>query len=127
MKAVVALGSNLGNCKENLNTAINYLHLILDNLIVSPFTQTKPVGGPEQDDFLNAVAVGQCQLSAVDLLTKLLSIEEQIGRVRDIKWGPRVIDLDLIVYGEQIINSDFLKLPHPLAKSREFVLSPWLH
>ncbi len=125
MKAVVALGSNLGNCEENLNTAINHLHLVLDNLIVSPFTQTKPVGGPEQDDFLNAVAVGQCQLSAVDLLTKLLSIEEQMGRVRDIKWGPRVIDLDLIVYGEQIINSDFLKLPHPLAKSREFVLTPW--
>ena len=126
MKAVVALGSNLGNYEGNLNTAINHLHLILDNLIVSPYIQTKPVGGPKQDDFINAVAVGQCQLSAVDLLTKLLSIEVQMGRVRDIKWGPRVIDLDLIVYGEQIINSDFLKLPHPLAKSREFVLSPWL-
>jgi 2-amino-4-hydroxy-6-hydroxymethyldihydropteridine diphosphokinase len=126
MKAVVALGSNLGNCKDNLNTAITNLHLIIDNLIVSPFTQTEPVGGPEQDDFLNAVAVGQCQLSAVDLLSKLLSIEEQMGRTRNIKWGPRVIDLDLIVYGEQTINSDFLKLPHPLAKSREFVLSPWL-
>ena len=125
MKAVVALGSNLGNCKENLNTAITNLHLIIDNLIASPFTQTEPVGGPEQDDFLNAVAVGQCQLSAVDLLTKLLSIEEQMGRIRDVKWGPRVIDLDLIVYGDQVINSDFLKLPHPLAKSREFVLSPW--
>ena len=79
MKAVVALGSNLGSCKENLNIAINHLHLILDNLIVSPYTQTKPVGGPKQDDFINAVAVGQCQLSAVDLLTKLLSIEEQMG------------------------------------------------
>ena len=125
MKAVVALGSNLGDCKENLNTAINHLKLILDELKVSPFNQTKPVGGPKQDDFINAVAVGQCQLSAVDLLTKLHSIEDQMGRVRDVKWGPRVIDLDLIVYGDQVIDSDFLKLPHPLAKSREFVLSPW--
>ena len=108
----------------NIHKNIKNNHF-LDNLIVSPYTQTKPVGGPKQDDFINAVAVGQCQLSAVDLLTKLLSIEEQMGRVRDIKWGPRVIDLDLIVYGEQIINSDFLKLPHPLAKSREFVLTPW--
>ena len=125
MKAVVALGSNLGECKKNLHTAINHLNLILDNLKISPFTETKPVGGPEQNDFLNAVVVGQCKLSAVDLLRKLLSIEDQMGRIRDVKWGPRVIDLDLIVYGEQIINSDFLKLPHPLAKSREFVLSPW--
>ena len=86
----------------------------------------KPVGGPEQDDFLNAVAIGNCELTAEELLTKLLAIEEQMGRVRDIKWGPRIIDLDLIVYGDQVIDSDFLKLPHPLAQSREFVLSPWL-
>ncbi len=55
MKAVVALGSNLGECKENLHTAINHLNLILNNLKISPFTETKPVGGPEQNDFLNAV------------------------------------------------------------------------
>lgn len=79
MKAVVALGSNLGECKDNLHTAINHLNLILDNLKISPFTETKPVGGPEQNDFLNAVVVGQCKLSAVDLLRKLLSIEDQMG------------------------------------------------
>jgi 2-amino-4-hydroxy-6-hydroxymethyldihydropteridine diphosphokinase len=72
-----------------------------------------------------SVAIGSCDLSAEELLTKLLAIEDQMGRVRDIKWGPRIIDLDLIVYGDQIINSAFLKLPHPLAQTREFVLSPW--
>jgi len=122
MKAVISLGSNLENRKLNLGIAITQLEAILDQLIVSPFIETKPVGGPEQDDFFNAVAIGSCDLSA----TKLLAIEDQMGRVRDIKWGPRIIDLDLIVYGDQIIDSAFLKLPHPLAQSREFVLSPWL-
>ncbi len=94
--------------------------------MVSPFIQTKPVGGPPQDDFLNVVVIGECDLAAELLLTKLLEIEDQMGRVRQIKWGPRIIDLDLIVYGDQIIDSEFLKLPHPLAQSRSFVLSPWL-
>ena len=119
MKAVISLGSNLENRKLNLDIAITQLESILDQLIVSPFIETKPVGGPEQDDFLNAVAIGSCDLSAEELLTKLLAIENEMGRVRDIKWGPRIIDLDLIVYGDQIIDSDFLQ-------SREFVLSPWL-
>jgi 2-amino-4-hydroxy-6-hydroxymethyldihydropteridine diphosphokinase len=60
------------------------------------------------------------------LLAELLEIEVQMGRVRDLKWGPRIIDLDLIVYGDQKIDTVFLKLPHPLAHSREFVLRPWL-
>jgi 2-amino-4-hydroxy-6-hydroxymethyldihydropteridine diphosphokinase len=126
MKAVISLGSNLENRKLNLDIAITQLETILDQLIVSPFIETKPVGGPEQDDFINAVAIGSCELTAEELLTKLLAIEDQMGRVRDIKWGPRIIDLDLIVYGAQTIDSDFLKLPHPLAQSRKFVLSPWL-
>ena len=126
MKAVISLGSNLENRKLNLDIAITQLETILDHLSVSPFIETKPVGGPEQDDFLNAVAIGNCELTSEELLTKLLAIEEQMGRVREIKWGPRIIDLDLIVYGDQVIDSDFLKLPHPLAQYREFVLSPWL-
>jgi len=126
MKAVISLGSNLENRKLNLDIAITQLESILDHLIVSPFIETMPVGGPVQDDFLNAVVIGDCDLTAEELLTKLLAIEDQMGRVRDVKWGPRIIDLDLIVYGDQVIDSVFLKLPHPLAQSREFVLSPWL-
>ena len=126
MKAVISLGSNLENRKLNLEIAMSHIEQLLNNLVVSPFVQTKPVGGPSQDDFLNAVVIGECELPAESLLTKLLEIEDQMGRVRQIKWGPRIIDLDLIVYGDQVINSEFLKLPHPLAQSRSFVLSPWL-
>ena len=126
MKAVISLGSNLENRKLNLEIAITHIERLLNNLVISPFVQTKPVGGPPQDDFLNAVVIGECELSAESLLTKLLEIEDQMGRVREVKWGPRIIDLDLIVYGDQVIDSEFLKLPHPLAQSRSFVLSPWL-
>ncbi len=126
MKAVISLGSNLENRKLNLDIAITQLESILDQLKVSPYIETKPVGGPVQDDFINAVAIGNCELTAEELLKKLLAIEDQMGRVRDVKWGPRIIDLDLIVYGDQVIDSVFLKLPHPLAQSREFVLVPWL-
>ena len=126
MKAVISLGSNLENKKLNLDIAVTELEILLTNLIISPYIQTAPVGGPIQDDFLNAVAIGECQIAAEDLLSELLKIESKMGRVRDVKWGPRIIDLDLIVYGDQVIDSDFLKLPHPLAHKREFVLKPWL-
>jgi 2-amino-4-hydroxy-6-hydroxymethyldihydropteridine diphosphokinase len=125
MKAVISLGSNLENRKLNLDIAVAELEKVLTELKVSPYIETKPVGGPKQDDFLNAVAIGECELAANDLLKKLLAIEDQIGRVREVKWGPRLIDLDLIVYGDQVIDSPILKLPHPLAQSREFVLAPW--
>ena len=126
MKAVVALGSNLENRKLNIDIAITHLEVFLQNLKVSPYIETKPVGGPYQNDFLNAVVIGNCELTPESLLAELLKIEDQMGRVREVKWGPRIIDLDLIVFGEQVIDTVFLKLPHPLAQSREFVLKPWL-
>ena len=126
MKAVVALGSNLENRKLNLDIAITHLEELLQDLKVSPYFETEPVGGPEQDDFINAVVIGSCDLTPEILLAELLKIEDQMGRMREVKWGPRIIDLDLIVYGEQVVDTVFLKLPHPLAHSREFVLIPWL-
>ena len=126
MKAVVALGSNLENRKLNLDIAITHLEVLLKDLKVSPYLETKPVGGPTQNDFINAVVIGECDLAPEVLLAELLEIEVQMGRERDVKWGPRIIDLDLIVYGDQKIDTVFLKLPHPLAHSREFVLRPWL-
>lgn len=126
MKAVVALGSNLENRKLNLDIAITHLEVLLKDLKVSPYFETKPVGGPTQSDFINAVVIGECDLAPEVLLAELLEIEVQMGRVRDLKWGPRIIDLDLIVYGDQKVDTVFLKLPHPLAHSREFVLRPWL-
>jgi 2-amino-4-hydroxy-6-hydroxymethyldihydropteridine diphosphokinase len=125
MKAVVSIGSNLENRKLNLDIAVINLQSVLTNIIISKYIETKPVGGPEQGDYLNAVAIGECNLPAEQLLTELLKIEDEMGRVREIKWGPRIIDLDLIVYGDHSSNTDFLKLPHPLAHTRDFVLNPW--
>ena len=122
----MALGSNLENRKLNLDIAITHLEVLLKDLKVSSYFETKPVGGPTQSDFINAVVIGECDLAPEVLLAELLEIEVQMGRVRDLKWGPRIIDLDLIVYGDQKIDTVFLKLPHPLAHSREFVLRPWL-
>ena len=126
MKAVIALGSNLENRKLNLDIAITHLEGLLQNIKVSPYIETKPVGGPIQDDFINAVVIGDCQLTPENLLTELLKIEDQMGRVREVKWGPRIIDLDLIIFGDHIVDSKNLKLPHPLASSRDFVIKPWL-
>ena len=126
MKAVISLGSNLENRKLNLDIAVTKLEEVLRNLIVSKYIETKAVGGPVQPDFLNSVAIGESELEPEDLLNRLLAIEDEMGRVREIKWGPRIIDLDLIVYGDHVIDTQNLKLPHPLASSRDFVLTPWL-
>lgn len=126
MKAVIALGSNLENRKLNLDIAITKLEEVLRNLIVSKYIETKAVGGPVQPDFLNSVAIGESELEPEDLLNRLLAIEDEMGRVREVKWGPRIIDLDLIVFGDHVIDTQNLKLPHPLASSRDFVLTPWL-
>lgn len=126
MKAVIALGSNLENRKLNLDIAVTKLEELLVGLIVSKYMECKAVGGPVQPDYLNAIAIGESNLQPEELLDQLLEIENQMGRVREVKWGPRIIDLDLIVYGEYVSNTQKLKLPHPLASSREFVIKPWL-
>jgi 2-amino-4-hydroxy-6-hydroxymethyldihydropteridine diphosphokinase len=126
MKTVIALGSNLENRRLNLDIAITKLEVLLGELIISPYFETKPVGGPPQDDFINAVVIAESTLPAEQLLKELMAIEDEMGRVRDERWGPRIIDLDLILCGDQVIDTVFLKLPHPLAASREFVLEPWL-
>ena len=115
MKAVIALGSNLENRRLNLDIAITQLEELLGELTDSPYFETKPVGGPEQDDFINAVVIAKSEFSAEELLTELLAIEDEMGRVREVHWGPRIIDLDLIVHGDQVVDTVFLKLPHPLA------------
>jgi len=92
---------------------------------VSSYFQTKPVGGPEQADYLNAVAIVESELPAQDLLAVLNGIETAMGRTREIHWGPRVIDLDLIQYGGLLVKDEKLTLPHPRAHERRFVLAPW--
>ncbi len=126
MKAVVALGANLDNPQAAMDMAVALLAEATDLLAVSAFHQTKPVGGPAQPDYLNAVCIIDSELPPHDLLSVLQGIEKSMGRVRAEKWGPRIIDLDLITYGEIVSEDSHLELPHPRAHERRFVLEPWL-
>jgi 2-amino-4-hydroxy-6-hydroxymethyldihydropteridine diphosphokinase len=125
MKAVVSLGANVGDPKANLDLAVALLREATEVIAVSSYLQTKPVGGPEQPDYLNAVAIVESELPAKDLLALLNGIETAMGRTREIHWGPRVIDLDLIQFGGLLVNDEKLTLPHPRAHERRFVLAPW--
>ena len=125
MKAVISLGSNIGDPKANLDLAVALLRDATDVIAVSSYLQTKPVGGPEQPDYLNAVAIIESELPAKELLALLNGIEIAMGRTREIHWGPRVIDLDLIQYGGLLVHDEKLTLPHPRAHERRFVLAPW--
>jgi 2-amino-4-hydroxy-6-hydroxymethyldihydropteridine diphosphokinase len=126
MKAVIALGANIGNPEEQMAIAIALLRESLDVIALSTIISTAPAGGPVQPDYLNAVCIVESELPASDLLSLLHGIEKSLGRVRDERWGPRTIDLDLIQYGSILSSADELTLPHPRAHERRFVLEPWL-
>jgi 2-amino-4-hydroxy-6-hydroxymethyldihydropteridine diphosphokinase len=128
MKAVVALGSNLGDRFDYLQKAINEINSLTDIEIlqISSVYETLPVGGPEQGNYLNAIVTLNTKFEAEELLLKLLLIELNLGRQREIAWGPRTIDLDLIWFEDQTINLENLVLPHPRAHERCFVIKPWL-
>ena len=125
MKAVIALGSNIGDTKANLDLALKLLREATDVKQVSSYYSTKPVGYTDQPDFLNAVCIIESELPAMALLGMLQGIEKVMGRERTIKWGPRTIDLDIIQYGDLISKAEELTLPHPRAHERKFVLEPW--
>ena len=125
MKAVIALGSNLGEPKENLDLALALLREATDVKSISSYYITKPVGYEDQPDFVNAVCIIETELPAMDLLNMLHGIEKAMGRERTIKWGPRTLDLDIIQYGSMLSSAEELTLPHPRAHERKFVLEPW--
>ena len=125
MKVVIALGSNLGDSEALLHNAVKSLRDHISVEALSSFHRTAPVGGPEQPDYLNAVLIGRSDLAPHELLTLLHKIEADAGRQRLEHWGPRTLDLDLIAYGDVVIDSPALALPHPRAHERAFVLAPW--
>lgn len=126
MKAVIALGSNLGNRELYIDSAVAELAKVIEITHLSTNHETDPVGGPEQPKYLNAIAIAETELDPRELLIIMLEIENRLGREREVHWGPRTIDLDLIVFGDEVINSEVLVLPHPRAHERKFVLEPWL-
>lgn len=126
MRAVVALGANLEDPEAAVELAITLLEQASDVVARSSLYVTKPVGGPPQPDYVNAVCIIESDLPAHDLLGLLNGIEKSMGRVRNERWGPRIIDLDLITYGNLVSDDSELTLPHPRAHERGFVLQPWL-
>ncbi|WP_284294932.1 2-amino-4-hydroxy-6-hydroxymethyldihydropteridine diphosphokinase [Luteimicrobium album] len=124
---VLSLGSNVGDPQQTLRDAISALDAIggIEVLDVSPLARTAPVGGVDQDDFLNAVVVARTSMSARELLHACQDVEHSFGRVREQRWGPRTLDVDLIVYGTLTDVAEDLELPHPRAHERAFVLEPW--
>lgn len=122
----IGLGSNMGDREANLRRAVRELHgeAALCLLDISSFYETEPVGNKDQPDFLNAVVRARTDLPPARLLALLHEIEGRMGRRRRERWGPRVIDLDILLYGDQVLNEDALKIPHPELPGRRFVLVP---
>jgi 2-amino-4-hydroxy-6-hydroxymethyldihydropteridine diphosphokinase len=128
-KVVYSIGSNLGDRLQNLQGAVDALSDTPDIIVVdiSSVYETAPVGGPDgSPDFLNLVVVAETTLEPQTLLERAFAIEDAYGRTRDgERWGPRTLDVDLIMVGTVVSDKDDLKLPHPLAHERAFVLVPW--
>jgi 2-amino-4-hydroxy-6-hydroxymethyldihydropteridine diphosphokinase len=126
MRAFVGLGSNLGEREALIRQALDELGALPDTTLirVSSLYDTEPVGEIEQPRFLNAVAMLDTELTARQLLWNLQRIEARLGRTRTQRWGPRTMDLDLLLYGDLVIEEADLRLPHPELGRRGFVLVP---
>ncbi len=124
--AFVGLGSNLGDRKNNLNRALESMREIPETRVtgVSSLYESPAWGYTEQSDFYNAAVRLETELKARRLLEALIDIEIKLGRQRGIKWGPRNIDLDLLLYGMEVIEEEDLIVPHPYLTERLFVLAP---
>lgn len=128
-KVVYSLGSNLGDRLNNLQGAVDAIRDTPDVIVVdvSSVYETEAVGGPaDSPPFLNLVVVAESTLEPRTLLERALAIEDAFGRERDGKWAPRTLDVDLIMVGNSTSEVDDMRLPHPLAGERAFVLLPWL-
>lgn len=125
--AYIGLGSNLANPKQQIHNAIKAIEQV-EKLTISALSQlyfSRPMGPQDQPDYMNAVVGVETELSPIELLDTLQNIEHEAGRIRkDNRWGPRVLDLDILLYGQQVINTERLIVPHYGMKVREFVLIP---
>ena len=124
---VLALGSNLGDRMANLRLGVEALTGDgITATAVSGVFETTPVGGPEQDNYLNAVLLATSALSPKQVLGRCAAAESAAGRMRTVRWGPRTLDVDIITYDDETCAGPDLTLPHPRAHERAFVLAPWL-
>ncbi|MEC4814808.1 MAG: 2-amino-4-hydroxy-6-hydroxymethyldihydropteridine diphosphokinase [Scytonema sp. PMC 1069.18] len=125
-RSAIALGSNIGESQSILEGALKTLAHTLGITIQaqSSWYKTAPVGGPSQPDYLNGCAILEVQLNPQKLLETLLQIEQEFGRVRQERWGPRTLDLDILLFDDLILETPDLQIPHPRMTQRAFVLVP---
>ena len=127
-RVVFSLGGNLGDVADSLQRAVDLIASTPDVVVtdVSSVYRTEPVGRTDQPAFLNIVLLAETMMSSRVLLERVQAIEAYLGRVREERWGPRTIDIDLITLGARVKDEEDLVLPHPRAQERAFVLVPWL-
>ena len=120
------MGSNIGDSISNVKHAITKIHQIKHTKVIeeSSLYQSKAWGNTNQNDFINSVIKIKTKLSPEKLLEKLLKVESGMGRVRKEKWGPRIIDIDILLYGDSVVEKPHLSIPHPYITERKFVLIP---
>jgi 2-amino-4-hydroxy-6-hydroxymethyldihydropteridine diphosphokinase len=126
VRAAIGLGSNLGDRARHISDAVGSLGESGSLVRVSSLYETSPVGGPEQGPYLNAVVVVDTELSARQLLNVCLDIERKHGRERGERWGPRTLDMDVLLFGSEVIAESDLTVPHPRMIERRFALEPLL-
>ncbi len=126
VSVLLGIGSNLGDRRRNIQSALRYLDAERDIevLVLSPVIETEPVGGPPQGRYLNAAAEISTRLEPRSLLAVLHAVESRLGRVRGAQDGPREIDLDILLYGDLVLREPDLEIPHPRMLERGFVLDP---
>ncbi|MGE3623691.1 MAG: 2-amino-4-hydroxy-6-hydroxymethyldihydropteridine diphosphokinase [Bdellovibrionales bacterium] len=134
VKVAIALGSNIGDRMQALRTAVDGLAPYIDIVARSPVYETAPAYVTDQPPFLNAALVGETKLGPLILLRAVKDLENDLGRMPTFHYGPRAIDIDIIFYGDEIMNEAEITIPHPRMAEREFVLRPlndiapgWIH
>lgn len=126
VRAAFGIGSNVGDGMAHLAAAVAGLRTLGENVVVSPYYSTAPVGGPDQERYLNAVVTVTTRETPGAILEHIHSIERERGRLRRERWGPRTLDIDLLLYGDAVIDEPGLQVPHPRMAERRFVLQPLL-
>lgn len=124
MTVYLALGSNVGDSTGHIKQAVDLLDNVLNDMRQAPVYVSKAVGYTDQPDFLNTAVSGQADLEPEALLDRLKEIEQDVGRGASFRWGPREIDIDIILYGDRVLDSQRLVIPHPSFRERDFVLQP---